>query len=74
MSEVKNNSEARDKAISIFKEELGHDNEYGFGEMVEAKDRAVQRVSMFIDMSNKESESDLRLFWIQVKHELLYNI
>jgi hypothetical protein len=69
-------SEVRVKAIKILEEELGDskDKEYGFGEWVEAKDRAVQRVSVFIDRTNKESESDLREFWINVKSEILNNL
>jgi len=62
---------AKEKAIFMLKEEIGHDNDYGFGEKVEAQDRAVNQVSMFIDMSNKEYDSDLREFWKNVKQELL---
>ena len=73
MSESSRNSlEVRDKAMRLFKEALSHNNEYGFGEKIEAQDKALQRVSMFIAMSGREP--DLKEFWEKVKQELLYNI
>ena len=74
MNGLKQESEVRVKALSMLREELGGNNDYGFGEKIDAKDRAVQRVNVFIEMTNKKSESDLREFWIQVREEILYNI
>jgi hypothetical protein len=69
MSEV--NSEAKEKALAMLKEQLSGNDDPIFIEKVEAKDRAIDRVSMFIDMTNKESELDLKRFWMDVKQELL---
>ena len=64
-------SEVKEKAMSMLREQLRQNDDPTFIEMVEAKDRAIDRVSMFIDMTNKKSESDLREFWLNVKQELL---
>jgi hypothetical protein len=69
MSEV--NSKAKEKALAMLKEQLGHNDDPTFGEKIEAQDRAINRVSVYIDMSNKESDSDLREFWKNVRQELI---
>lgn len=67
-------SEVNKKAVSMLEEELGHpiDYETGFGQWVQAKDRAFQKVGIFIEASEKDPE--LKKFWKEVENELLNNV